>query len=117
MNMNISDFAHGLLSEATFTEWMDTFSWSPAVNSWTAYSPYQKQKSLENRKKDKQEEKSILPLPKTEILGKQKEDSLPKTENFGFLYCRGKIILYLKNKEIVENKKKTRSPKTEIRGK
>ena len=68
-------------------------------------------------RKTNKKKKSILPLPKTEILGKQKEDSLPKTEIFGFLYCRGKIILYLKNKEIVENKKKTRSPKTEIRGK
>ena len=53
----IFDFAHlSLLSEATLTEWMDTFSWSPAVNSWTAYSRSQKQKSLEKRKKEKQGE-------------------------------------------------------------
>ena len=98
MNMNISDFAHGLLSEATFTEWMDTFSWSPAVNSWTAYkrkTRSQKQKSLDffiaggksyfisktkklwkikrklapqKQKSGENRKKGILPLPKTEIL-------------------------------------------------
>ena len=89
MNMNISDFAHGLLSEATFTEWMDTFSWSPAVNSWTAYSPYQKQKSLENRKKDKQEEKKHTPPPKNRNPWKTKGRLAPKNRNLWISLLQG----------------------------